>query len=523
MYPPAKVHLAAKVSLAAKVYLVGAGPGDPGLLTLKGHEILCRADVIIHDYLANPELLLWARPDAEVIYVGMHADDRMKQAEINSLLVTKAREGKVVCRMKGGDPFIFGRGGEEAEFVARAGIPFEIVPGVSAGYAVPAYAGIPLTHRQLASSVLFLTGHEDPEKEEASHLDWEKIAHGASTLVFFMGVKTLPQIAENLIRAGRSFSTPVAVIRWGTRGEQQVVTGTLATIVELVHAAGLKPPALTVVGDVVRMRETLQWFEKQPLFGQRILITRPRNQAAELVQPLRALGAETLELPTIAIEDPEDWSGLDGALKKIKQYDWLVFTSANGVRQFMKRLAQAGQDIRALTGAKLCAIGPATADELRTLHLQVDKVPNEYVAEGVVKSFARVPLKGKRILMPRARVARDVLPDALRARGARVDVVEAYRSVLPQDSAQRAQVIFERHAPTLAVFTSSSAVNNLFKLLPEAELRRHLDSVKIASIGPITSQTLRDHGLAVSMEPAEHTVPALVRAILDHFQSAVSA
>jgi uroporphyrinogen III methyltransferase/synthase len=505
-----------------KVFLVGAGPGDPGLLTLKGHEVLRSADVIVHDYLVNSELLLWARADAEVIYVGMHAGDRLKQPEINVLLVEKALAGKVVCRLKGGDPFVFGRGGEEAEFVARAGIPFEIVPGVSAGYAVPAYAGIPLTHRQLASSVLFLTGHEDPEKEQAAHLDWERIAHGASTLVFFMGVKTLPQIAENLIRAGRSFSTPVAVIRWGTRGEQRVVTGTLSTIVSEVESAGLKPPALTVVGDVVRMRETLRWFENRPLFGQRILVTRPREQAAELVQPLRALGAETLELPTIAIEDPADWSALDTALKKLKQYDWLIFTSANGVRQFVKRLDNLNQDIRSLAGAKICAIGPATAEELRRQHLTVDKIPAEYVAEGVIQAFARIPLKGKRILLPRARVARDILPETLRERGARVDVVEAYRTVLPADSALRAAAIFERHTPNLAVFTSSSTVTNFFKLLPEDQIRQYLSGTKVASIGPITSRTLRDCGCQVDIEPADHTVAGLVDGILKHFQKSAA-
>lgn len=495
---------------------MGAGPGDPGLLTLRGSEILRTADVIVHDYLANPELLLWARSDAEIIYVGMHAGDRLKQPQINELLVARARDGKSVCRLKGGDPFVFGRGGEEAEYIAQAGLSFEVVPGVSAGYAVPAYAGIPLTHRQLASSVMFLTGHEDPDKEEAAHLDWKRIAHGASTLVFFMGVKTLPVIAENLIRAGRSFSTPVAVIRWGTRGEQQVVSGTLSSIVGDVQAAGLKPPALTVVGDVVRMRETLQWFEKRPLFGQRVLITRPRDQAAELAQPLRALGAETIELPTIAIEDPEDWSALDGAIRKLKQYDWLIFTSANGVRQFMKRLGQLGVDIRTMAKAKLAAIGPATAEALRAQHLTVDKIPAEYVAEGVIQAFARTPLKGKRILIPRARVARDVLPEALCARGAKVDVVEAYQSVLPQDSLRRAAVIFERHTPTLLVFTSSSTAANLFRLLPEEEVRRRLAGATIASIGPITSRTLREHGCAVHIEPAEHTVPGLVAAVLAH-------
>jgi uroporphyrinogen III methyltransferase/synthase len=496
-----------------KVYLVGAGPGDPGLLTLKGDSILRSADVVLYDYLANPELLLHAKPDAELIYVGFHAEERMSQDEINALLVEKARTGKMVCRLKGGDPFVFARGGEEAEHLAASGIPWEVVPGVSAGYAVPAYAGIPLTHRELASSVLLITGHEDPEKAGGTDIDWLKIAHGASTLVFFMGVKTLPLIAENLIRAGKPFATPVALIRWGTRGEQQVVSGTLATIVERVRAAGIKPPAVLVVGDVIRLREKLQWFEKLPLFGERILITRPQEQAEALAAPLRALGAETLQLPSIAIEDPEDFRALDRAIRVLRSYHWVIFTSANGVRRFLSRMQTLGADIREMARVKICAIGPSTAAELRRHCLQVDVVPKEYVAEGVVAALARKPVRGQRILIPRARVARDLLPQALRARGAKVEVVEAYRSVLPEGSRERARIIFERHRPTLAVFTSSSTVHNLFRLLPE-ELHGVMRQVRVASIGPVTSRTLRDYGLDVSIEPKEYTVAGLVEAII---------
>ncbi|HWP84156.1 MAG TPA: uroporphyrinogen-III C-methyltransferase [Terriglobia bacterium] len=498
-----------------KVYLVGAGPGDPGLFTLKGDAILRRADVILYDYLANTELLLHAKPGAELIYVGFHAAERLSQDAINALLVEKARQGKVVCRLKGGDPFVFARGGEEAEHLVNAGIPWEVVPGVSAGTAVPAYAGIPLTHRQLSSSVQFVTGHEDPAKPGGPDVDWEKIAHGASTLVFFMGVKTLPQIAENLIRAGRPFSTPVAVIRWGTRGEQQTVTGTLATIVERARAVELKPPALTVVGDVVRLREKLKWFERLPLFGQRILITRPKEQAEELIAPLRDLGAETLELPTISIENPASWAPLDKAIRNLKQYDWVIFTSANGVRKFVARMAAKKADIRELHRSKLCAIGPATAAELGKYCLRVEVVPKEYVAEGVVKALASRPLRGRRVLIPRAKVARDLLPEALRKRGATVDVVEAYRSVLPPESVEHARVIFERHRPTVVTFTSSSAVENLFRLLPAEEMTAHLRNAKIACIGPITSSTARAHGLEVAIAPRQYTIPALVQAIAD--------
>ena len=500
-------------SVPGKVYLVGAGPGDPGLLTVKGSWILRQADVIIHDYLANPELLLEAKPDAELIYVGWHREDRLSQEEINRLMVDRAFQGKMVCRLKGGDPFVFGRGGEEAEYVAQSGVPFEIVPGVSAGYAVPAYAGIPLTHRKLASSVLFVTGHEDPEKEGEFHLDWEKIACSADTLVLFMGVKTLPQIAENLVRAGRARSTPVAVIRWGTRGEQQVVTGTLETIVERVEKAGLKPPALTVVGDVVSLRGKLRWFESLPLFGERILITRAREQASELAVPLRLLGAETLELPAIAFKDPQDWSGLDQALDRLPTYDWVLFTSANGVRKFVDRMTAKEKDIRSLAGAKLCAIGPATAQELGKYHLRADMVPSEYRAEGVLEAFAHEPLEGKRVLLPRAKVARDLLPKELRKRGALVDVVEAYRTVLPEESRQKVGIVFTRHSPTLITFTSSSTVENFLCLLSSEQRTAWLANVKIASIGPITSRTLRKRGLPVHIEALEYTVPGLVEAI----------
>ncbi len=503
---------------SGKVFLVGAGPGDPGLLTVKGLEVLQSADVVVYDYLANQELLLETKPGAELVYVGMHADERLTQDAINRLLAGHASRGKMVCRLKGGDPFVFGRGGEEAEFIAKAGIAFAVVPGVSAGYAVPAYAGIPLTHRHLSSSVLFITGHEDPEKESTAMVEWEKIAHGASTLVFFMGVRTLPEIAEKLMAAGRSAGTPVALIRWGTRGEQQVATGTLEDIGERVRQAGLKPPALTIVGEVVRLRETLCWFEAQPLFGQRCLVTRPREQAQELAAPLRALGAETLILPTIAIRDPGDWAaldaGMDTALDAAGRYDWLIFTSANGVRQFMKRMGARGIDIRSLTGIRICAIGPATAAELGKNLLRVDLVPRDYVAEGVIEAFASEDLQGKRILLPRARVARDVLPEALSARGAIVDVVEAYQTVLPAESVARSQTIFERHRPTVITFTSSSSVRNLFRILEEGKVEDPFRDVKIASIGPVTSATLQELGHPPDIQAREFTVAGLVQAIV---------
>ncbi|HWP34573.1 MAG TPA: uroporphyrinogen-III C-methyltransferase, partial [Thermodesulfobacteriota bacterium] len=371
------------------VYLIGAGPGDPGLLTLRGAECLARADVVVYDYLASPLLLRHAREDAERVYVGKRGGgERTEQAAITALLIERARAGRTVARLKGGDPFIFGRGGEEAEALAAAGIPFEIVPGVTSAIAAPAYAGIPLTHRELASSVAFVTGHEDPAKA-APAVDWARLATGADTLVLLMGVRTLPDVVARLLAHGRPPATPVAVIRWGTTPEQETVVGTLADIVARVEARGLAPPALAVVGEVVRLRERLAWFEAKPLFGRRIVVTRAREQASELARTLRELGALPIECPTIALEPPESWAALDAALDRLGEYDWVVFTSASGVRFFLERLRTRGRDVRALGRARICAIGPATAEAVAALGLAVDAVPAEYVAEGVVEALER--------------------------------------------------------------------------------------------------------------------------------------
>lgn len=503
--------------MPGKVYLIGAGPGDPGLFTLKGKAVLERADCVVYDYLANEDLLRFVRPEAEKVYVGKRAGDHtMSQTEINELLVSKAREGRVVARLKGGDPFIFGRGGEEAEELAKAGVPFEVVPGVSSGYAAPAYAGIPVTHRDFGSGVSFITGHEDPTKTEPA-INWANIASGTDTLVFFMGVKNLPEIAAALVEHGRSPQTPVAVIRWGTRTQQQVVTGTLADIVP--KAAGIQPPAITVVGSVVKLRDRLNWFERLPLFGKRIAITRTREQASVLREALAELGAEVVEISTIVIRDPASWEPLDQAIRRLEEFHYLLVTSANGARNFLARLKACGRDIRDLKGLEIGAIGPATAAEFAKTGVRVDFIPREYRAEGLLEALEGRDLRGKAMLIPRARVARDLVPRALAKRAARVEVVEAYETVLPNFKPGELERLLTP-PPDMITFTSSSTAANFAKILGERKISEALAGVAVASIGPITSKTVRKLGLSIVTEATEYTIPGLVRAIEQYFSRA---
>jgi len=497
-----------------KVYLVGAGPGDPGLLTLKGKEILERADCVVYDFLVNKSLLGLARPEAEKISVGRRGESgRLRQSEINQLLITRACEVKMVCRLKGGDPFVFGRGGEEAQALADAGIEFEIIPGVSAGHAVPAYAGIPVTHRDITSTVTFIAGHEDPEKE-TSRLDWSQLANCPGTLVFFMAVRNLPRITQALIEHGRDPATPVAVIQWGSLPEQRVVEGTLADIAS--RASAVMTPAITVIGDVVRLRDRLNWFEHLPLFGKRIVITRARDQAGVLREELAALGAEVIEIPTIEIRPPDSWEPLDAAIHKLEEFDYLLVTSANGVRNFLARLAECGRDVRSLKGLTIGAIGPATAAEFARTGIKVDLLPSEYIAEGLLAVLGARDLRGKAFLIPRAKVARDVVPRVLEDRGARVEVVEAYQTVTPQISPQELRHLLTP-PPDVITFTSSSTATNFAKLVGEDRLAETLRGVVIASIGPVTSQTLHKLGLPVTIEAEESTMHGLVRAVAVHF------
>jgi uroporphyrinogen III methyltransferase/synthase len=504
-------------SLIPRVYLIGAGPGDPELLTLKGLRCLQEAECVVYDFLVNADLLQHVLPGAECICVGKRGGSHtISQEQINALLIEKSRAGKIVARLKGGDPFIFGRGGEEAEALAREGIAFEIVPGVTSGYAAPAYAGIPVTHRDFSPSVAFITGHEDPNKEE-SLVEWEKISTGIGTLVFFMGVANLSDIVRNLILHGRSPNTPIALIQWGTFHHQEVVSGTLTTIVEKVQASGLSAPAITIVGDVVSLREKLRWFDNHPLSGRRILITRARHQAAEFRRRLVAYGAEVIAFPTIEIRDPSSWESLDRAIHAIESYQWLVFTSANGVEKFFSRYRQLERDVRDLKGIQIAAIGSATERTLWERGLRVQILPDEFKAEGLLQSLRGKVLKGSRILIPRARVARDILPIELKKQGAQVDVVEAYETAPPQEGCERFELLFEERRLDMVVFTSSSTVTNLAEMVKPGILRDTLKKTAIAAIGPITKQAAEGQGLEVQVQPNQYTIPALVDAIVSFY------
>jgi uroporphyrinogen III methyltransferase/synthase len=501
-----------------KVYLVGAGPGDPGLLTLKGKECLEKADVVLYDYLANPALLYYAPATAQRIYVGRRGRGQYQdQAEISRLLIERAKEGNVVVRLKGGDPFVFGRGGEEAEAVAAAGVDFEIVPGVTAAVAVPAYAGIPVTHRTLASTVTIVTGHEDPTKP-ATLLEWPKLASASGTLVFMMGMKNLPSIVGQLLSEGRPSGTPVAAIRWGTKAHQQTIVGTLGDIVAKAEAVHLEPPTVIVVGEVVRLREQLNWFETKPLFGKRIVLTRAQEQAREFSRLLAAYGAEPVEVPTIQIVPPASWQAIDDAMTRLTTYQWLVFTSVNGVKPFMNRLHGAGKDTRALAHLRVCAIGPRTAQQLETYGVTPDVIPAEFQAEGVIASLANEDIRGTHILIPRAEVAREILPEQLRELGAMVDVIPVYRTIAPAvDVASLTQQLHDGRIAAVT-FTSSSTVRNFVELFGGRDaVKLLLAQAVIACIGPITACTAKEYGLTTTVMPAENTVPALAEAIMRHF------
>lgn len=493
-----------------KVSLVGAGPGDPDLLTLRGRELLERADVVFYDNLAAPAVLGYASADAERIYVGKKRAERTySQEQINELLIGEARKGRAVVRLKGGDPYIFGRGGEEALALAAAGIPFDVVPGVTSAVGVAAYAGIPLTHRGCTQAVTFLTGHQ------VDSLDWDSLAC-RQTLVVFMGLTSVAEIASRLRQAGRSAETPAAAVRWGTRGDQKTVAGTLGDLPEKIAASRLKPPALVIVGEVVGLRPSVNWFEKLPLFGQSIVVTRAAAQAGGFARKLRGLGAHAIEMPTIAFAPPADFDAVDRAIAQLDCYDWLAFTSANGVRCFIERLDASRRDLRSLR-AKLCAIGPATAEALARLHLKVDLTPDEFVAESVAEAFRGRRPAGARVLLPRAEAAREFLPEALRGLGARVDVAPVYRTVLPPESRRAAARVWDgAKAPDWVTLTSSSTAANLAEIVPLDRLR----ASRIASIGPITSRTARGLGLSVAVEASPYTADGLIDALVSYRSAA---
>ncbi len=499
-----------------KVYLIGAGPGDPGLLTVKGRKCLELADVIIYDYLANPVLLGYARPAAERIYVGKsRGQHSVPQDEINQILVDKAAAGLTVARLKGGDPYVFGRGAEEASFLHQHRIPFEVIPGVTAGFAAAAYAGIPLTHRDVTTSLALLTGHERPERQLSS-LDWEKLATGLGTLIFYMGMTNLKTISEKLIAHGRPADTPVAVVQWATLPRQKTLTGRLDEIAAQVLTAGIEAPAIIIIGEVVRYREELRWYDNLPLFGRRFLITRPRAQAASFAALLQAQGAETICIPTIEIAEPEDWQPCDQALVRLADYDGLILTSANAVDALFERMAVQKLDLRALAGVELISVGPKTAKALEKRGLKPDLIPQEYRAEGVVAELLAVGVNGKRYLYPRTEIARSLIPDSLSAAGAEVDAPIVYRTIATLGEKEMLRHLLEAEELDAICFSSSSTFDNLYAMFGK-ELQQLQKNTAFFSIGPLTSETIRKHGFKVALEPQNSTLDDLVAAMVDYY------
>ena len=504
--------------MAGKVFLVGAGPGDYRLLTLKACDCLKRADTVVYDRLADKRILQYAPQNAEFIYVGKASSQHtMTQDKICQLLVDLGKAGKTVVRLKGGDPFVFGRGGEEALLLQKNNIPFEIVPGVTSAISVPAYAGIPVTHRGVAASFSVITGHEDPTKD-SSDINWEKLATATDTLVFLMGVANLPKITAKLIENGRPATTPVAIIRWGTKLQQQVWTSTLDEAAAMAQREGIKPPCIFLVGDVVHLRTDLAWFDNtamKPLFGKKILVTRARSQASKLTAALEELGAECIEAPAIKIVPPaDDYEALDKAIGQLDKYNWLIFTSTNGVEHFWHRLVAGGKDARVLYKARICAIGAATAQALASHGITADVVPERYQAEGIIEALDNELIAGTKILIPRAAEARALLPEALTKAGAQVDVVVAYETVMGDAEAVEIRNSLAKGEIDVVTFTSSSTVENLLKILKEPEL---LKEAQLAAIGPITAETMQKNGLTADIVAAEYTIEGLVQSIKEAF------
>ncbi len=498
-----------------KVFLIGSGPGDPGLLTLKAKAALSEADTIVYDYLAPQAILEHCNPEAEIIYVGKKGGDHtLPQDKINDLLVAKAKEGKVVARLKGGDPYIFGRGAEEAEELLEAGVPFEVIPGVTSAVAAPAYAGIPLTHRKFASCCCFITGHEDPSKPESA-LDWEVLARFPGTLVFFMGMKNLPHIAGNLVKNGMPKETPAALVRWGTTCRHRSLATDLEHIAEDAKRHNFGAPSLIVVGHVVSLRDTLNFFEQKPLLGKGVVVTRAREQASELADKLQELGACCIQYPTIEIQPLDDYQQVEEAILALQRYDWLVFTSVNGVKYFWKQLELIGLDSRILAGCEVAAIGPATAAALKQRGINADFVPPKYVAESVVKGLLERGIQGKNVLIPRAKEAREVLPDELGKAGCQVDVLPVYETVLARHAEDDLRTRLEAGEVHCITFASSSTVENFFQLLSPETFRTYSPQPKLACIGPVTVKTLERFGFKADIQPEDFTIPALVQAVSD--------
>ena len=503
------------------VYLVGAGPGDPGLLTRKGERALAAADVVVYDRLLDPSLLAMA-PNAESVFVGKERGRQaLRQSEINDLLVAEGQAGKTVVRLKGGDPFVFGRGGEEAQALAAAGVPFEIVPGVTSAVAAAAYAGIPVTHRGISTSVTIVTGSEDPAKGDTT-TDWAALAQTGGTIVTLMGWATLPGIVSTLIKNGLAPETPAALVQWGTWPAQRTAAGTLENIVECGRQAGIGAPVVAIIGEVTRLRDEIAWFDRRPLWGKRVLVTRSRTQASRFVELLSALGAQPVELPSIEIGPLDDYGELDDALRQAASIPgrWIIFSSANSVQYTWERLRAGGWDARYFSGATIGAIGPATSQALRNLGIEPDYIPRRSVSEEVIAELSRRDWEGRQVLLPGSAIGRDALADGLARLGADARLVPAYRNVRPEGVAERAHDAF-KSGIDVVTFTSSSTVRNLLDIL--GENRCLLDGSLIACIGPITAATAAEMGLSVDITAADHNVEGLADALVIHFAADPSA
>ncbi len=505
-------------NLYGKVFLVGAGPGDPRLITVKGLECIKSADVIIYDYLANEKLLRYAKPDAELILATKEDKCHTDYDKICSLMLSKAKEGKIIVRLKGGDPFVFGRGGEEAEFLAEHNIPFEIVPGVTSAIAVPAYAGIPVTHRKYSSSVTLITGHKCHEKEKPY---WTKNLR-SETLIFYMALANLAFIQEQLLKEGKSKDTPVAAISWGTKFSQITITGTLENILIKVKEAKLTTPVIIVVGEVVKLREKIRWFDILPLYGKKIVVTRAQEQSPEFTELLEKEGAEVTEFPTIEIVPLKNYNELDDAIGNINKYNWLIFTSVNGVKFFFERIKYLKKDLRILSQLKICAVGQRTAHEIEERGLIVDYLPEEFKAEGIINGFLKMgAIQNLKILLPRAKKAREILPEKLRELGAFIDVIPVYETILPETNTDDILKKIKNNEIDLFTFASASSVTNFVEIFKnkKIDIIELLKSCKIASIGPITTETAHKIGLKVDIEPEKYTIPFLINAIRKFYEN----
>lgn len=502
-----------------KAYIIGAGPGDPGLITVKGLKFLKVADVIIYDHLINQNLLDYAKKDAKKINVGKQAGKRiLEQQEINKLLIKETKNGEIVVRLKGGDPFIFGRGGEEVETLAKNSIPFEVVPGITSAIAAPAYAGIPLTHRGLASSVAVVTGHEDPNKEVPA-VDLKKIAQSVDTLVCLMGVGKIDDIIKQIKESGRSPETPVAVVERGTYSNQRVIEGTLKDILPKARKAQLKPPAVIVVGEVVKLRQTSPWFESLPLFGKTVVVTRAKEQARPFIDLLEQTGAQVISFPTIEVAAPGSFRLIDKKISHLKEYDYLVFTSINGVKAFLSRMKILNKDSRCLNGIKIAAIGKMTAHVLKKHFLFPEIIPDTFTSKHLANEFKKEDIKKKEILLIKSKLSSDVLPGQLRKMGAKVDEISAYTVREPRVDLKKFKLLFKHQEVDLITFTSPSTFNNFILLMKGEPVKQLLKGVRVAAIGPVTRKEITKQGVRVSITASQHTVSALVDAIVTYYQS----